>query len=70
MVPEASPERWTIASGALVRLGQTLAQIRIEDALHNVIAPVAGWLTRSLVNHILEPAALLGHVTSLSAVGE
>ena len=45
MLPEGIVERWFIADGAIVAAGDPMAEIRIEDALHEIMAPVSGRLT-------------------------
>ncbi len=44
MLPEGVVERWFVADGAAVALGEPIAEIRIEDALHEIIAPARGRL--------------------------
>jgi len=46
MLPEGIVERWFIADGAIAAAGDPMAEIRIEDALHEIMAPVSGRLTR------------------------
>jgi hypothetical protein len=36
MLPEGIVERWFIADGAIVAAGDPMAEIRIEDALHEI----------------------------------
>ena len=36
MLPEGIVERWFIADGAIVAAGDPMAEIRIEDALHEM----------------------------------
>ena len=42
MLPEGIVERWFIADGATVAKGDLMAEIRIEDALHEITAPASG----------------------------
>ena len=63
LMPEGCLERWRVADGAKVHLGQALAELRIEDALHEIVAPVAGHLFRSVrANTVVEPGDLLGRL--------
>ena len=63
---QGSLQRWTVSDGALVTAGQALAEVRIEDAVHHIIAPAAGQLFRSATPHdTLEPRLLLGFLTLL-----
>jgi pyruvate/2-oxoglutarate dehydrogenase complex dihydrolipoamide acyltransferase (E2) component len=60
MLPEGIVERWFIADGATVAAGDLMAEIRIEDALHEITAPVSGRLTIiAAVNTVVEPGSLL-----------
>ena len=62
-VPQGSLKRWVALDGALVTAGQPLAEIRIEDRVHDIVAPAAGQLFRSAQTHDpLEPCLLLGVV--------
>jgi pyruvate/2-oxoglutarate dehydrogenase complex dihydrolipoamide acyltransferase (E2) component len=64
MLPEGVVERWFIADGALVKQGEPIAQIRIEDALHEIMAPAHGRLKIVLpANSIVEPGSLLAQLT-------
>ena len=45
MLPEGIVERWFITDGATVAVGDLMAEIRIEDALHEITAPASGRLT-------------------------
>jgi pyruvate/2-oxoglutarate dehydrogenase complex dihydrolipoamide acyltransferase (E2) component len=66
VMPQGALERWKVADGALVQAGQTLAEIRIEDAVHDVIAPISGRLFRTVTPHdTLEPGSLLGFLRPL-----
>jgi pyruvate/2-oxoglutarate dehydrogenase complex dihydrolipoamide acyltransferase (E2) component len=56
MLPEGIVERWFIADGATVAKGDLMAEIRIEDALHEIAAPASGRLT-------IEPGSLLARLT-------
>ena len=47
MLPEGIVERWFVADGATVELGDPVAEVRIEGALHVINAPRPGQLTIS-----------------------
>ena len=60
MLPEGVVERWLIADGAIVDKGEAIAEIRIEDALHEIMAPAHGRVKIVLhANSIVEPGSLL-----------
>src|SRR5580700_8028163 len=60
MSPEGIVERWFIADGAIVAAGDPMAEIRIEDALHEIMAPVSGRLTIvAAANTVVKPGSLL-----------
>ncbi len=60
MLPEGIVERWFIASGAAIKVGERIAEVRIEDALHEIVAPAAGRATIvATVNAIIEPGSVL-----------
>jgi len=44
-LPEGIVERWFIADGAVVAAGDLMAEVRIEDALHEITSPASGRLT-------------------------
>lgn len=63
MLPEGIVERWLVSDGAIVRSGDPLVEVRIEDALHEITAPIQGLLTiRAVVNDVVEPGSILGQV--------
>ncbi len=63
---QGSLQRWTVSDGALVTAGQALAEIRIKDAVYDIVAPAAGQLFRSATpDDTLEPRLLLGFLTLL-----
>ncbi len=63
LMPEGLVVRWRVADGARVRQGEPLAELRVEDALHEVIAPASGRLTIALkADGWVEPGALLGSI--------
>ena len=63
MLPEGIVERWFIADGAIVADGDPMAEIRIEDALHEIMAPASGRLTIvAAANTVVEPGSLLARL--------
>ena len=66
MMPQGIVERWFIASGATIRAGERIAEIRIEDALHDIVAPVDGRATIiAVVNDIIEPGSVLATLETM-----
>jgi pyruvate/2-oxoglutarate dehydrogenase complex dihydrolipoamide acyltransferase (E2) component len=60
MLPEGIVERWFIADGAIVAAGDLMAEIRIEDALHEITASASGRLMIvAAANTVVEPGFLL-----------
>ncbi len=60
MLPEGIVERWFIVSGATIRAGERIAEVRIEDALHEIVAPAGGRATIvAAANDIIEPGSVL-----------
>jgi pyruvate/2-oxoglutarate dehydrogenase complex dihydrolipoamide acyltransferase (E2) component len=63
MVQEGLVERWFVADGADVAAGQAVVEVRIEDALHELLAPAAGRLTiLAAVNDMIEPGSVVGRI--------
>jgi pyruvate/2-oxoglutarate dehydrogenase complex dihydrolipoamide acyltransferase (E2) component len=65
MLPEGFVVRWLVDDGTLVSTGERIAEIRIEDALHEITAPASGKI--SIVaprNAVIEPGALLATLAS------
>jgi pyruvate/2-oxoglutarate dehydrogenase complex dihydrolipoamide acyltransferase (E2) component len=61
ILPEGIVHRWFLADGSIAETGDKMAEIRIEDALHEITAPVRGRLTIvAAVNNVVEPGSLLG----------
>lgn len=60
MLPEGIVERWFIASGATIKVGERIAEVRIEDALHEIVAPANGCATIvAVANAVIEPGSVL-----------
>jgi pyruvate/2-oxoglutarate dehydrogenase complex dihydrolipoamide acyltransferase (E2) component len=65
MFPEGLIERWLVADGAAVIAGDRVAEVRIEDALHEIVAPASGRLTiSSSRNSVVEPGAVIAQVNA------
>lgn len=63
MLPEGVVEQWFVTTGAIVKAGERLAEVRIEDALHEITAPISGHLTiQASTNDIVEPGSVIGQV--------
>lgn len=63
MLPEGIVERWFIVDGAIVAAGDLMAEVRIEDTLHEITAPASGRLTIiAAANTIVEPRSLLARL--------
>ncbi len=64
MLPEGVVERWIAANGAEVEAGKPVAEVRIEDSLHEIIAPASGRLVTFVSNNdIIEPGSVIGQIT-------
>jgi pyruvate/2-oxoglutarate dehydrogenase complex dihydrolipoamide acyltransferase (E2) component len=65
MLPEGELARWRVDDGARVDIGQALAEVRIEDALHEIISPGQGYLRRQArEGDVVEPGSPLGWVVT------
>jgi hypothetical protein len=63
LAPEGILERWRVRDGVSVGAGQVLADLRIEDALHELISPGAGRLAILVAqDHLIEPGTIVGHL--------
>jgi pyruvate/2-oxoglutarate dehydrogenase complex dihydrolipoamide acyltransferase (E2) component len=60
MMPKGIVERWFITSGAWIKAGERIEEVRIEDALHEIVAPASGRATIvAAVNAVVDPGAVL-----------
>lgn len=65
MAPEGLVERWFAPDGASVTSGQAVVEVRIEDALHELVAPASGRLTiLAPRNDLIEPGSILGRISA------
>ena len=63
LCPQGRLERWLVEDGQLVRRGEALAEVRLEDALHDILSPATGRARRvARVGDIVEPGALLARL--------
>jgi pyruvate/2-oxoglutarate dehydrogenase complex dihydrolipoamide acyltransferase (E2) component len=70
MLPEGIVERWFITSGATIREGERIAEVRIEDALHEIVAPATGRATIvAAANAVIEPGSVLATLTDIGQAG-
>lgn len=60
ILPEGTVVRWLVPNGTRVAAGHAIAEVRIEDALHEITAPSDGRVTIvAAQNSIIDPGALL-----------
>lgn len=63
MLPQGVLEKWIFPDGSRVEAGDPLATIRIEDALHELMAPARGRLSIAVkANGIVDPGTVLGTI--------
>lgn len=63
MLPEGILERWRVADGCLLAEGDVVAEVRVEDALHEIVAPASGRLAKlAKLNEIIEPGSVIGRI--------
>jgi pyruvate/2-oxoglutarate dehydrogenase complex dihydrolipoamide acyltransferase (E2) component len=69
MLPEGILDRWLIVDGDTARAGHAIAQVRIEGALHDIVAPVTGLLSISAPKlSVIKPGFLLATLAVDAAV--
>ena len=62
-MPEGTIVRWLIPDGTIVTAGHPMVEVRIEDALHEIMAPASGRLTIvAAANNVVEPGSLLAQL--------
>ncbi|MBS0233252.1 MAG: lipoyl domain-containing protein [Proteobacteria bacterium] len=60
ILPEGTVVRWLVSNGSVVSAGHAIAEVRIEDALHEITAPANGRVTIiAAENSVIDPGALL-----------
>lgn len=63
LLPEGVLERWIFAHGQQVEMGDPVAVVRIESALHDIFAPAKGRLQiQSKTNAVIEPGCVIGYI--------
>ncbi len=63
VAPEGILEKWRAEEGSAVQPGQVLAEVRIEDALHELTAPAAGRLSIFTAQGcVIDPGAVIGRL--------
>lgn len=63
LLPEGILERWRAKSGDMVTAGQVVADVRISDSLHEIMAPQAGTLDILMrANAVVEPGSVIGEI--------
>jgi pyruvate/2-oxoglutarate dehydrogenase complex dihydrolipoamide acyltransferase (E2) component len=68
MLPEGTVERWLVADGAIVAAGDPVAELRIEDALHEITAPGNGRVkVVAVTNAVIEPGSVLANLAETRA---
>lgn len=63
ILPEGTVVRWLVPNGAVVTAGHAIAEVRIEDALHEITAPTDGRV-RIIAgkNSVIEPGSPLANL--------
>jgi pyruvate/2-oxoglutarate dehydrogenase complex dihydrolipoamide acyltransferase (E2) component len=63
ILPQGVLERWIFADGKPVNVGDPVAVVRIESALHDIVAPAKGLLQINFqTNAVVEPGSVIGYV--------
>lgn len=63
ILPEGLIEKWLVPDGCFVKAGDALASVRIEGAVHQLLAPSEGRLTIVRgANSVVDPGAVIGHI--------
>jgi len=64
ILPEGILERWIVAEGKPVDAGDPVAVVRIECALHDIMAPASGQLQINCqANAVVQPGSVIGYVS-------
>jgi hypothetical protein len=65
MLPEGILERWYVDDGTAVTIGERIAEVRIESALHAIMSPGKGVLTiLAEKNSVVEPGTIVGRLVA------
>ena len=63
MLPEGVLERWFVSDGAHVRAGDAVADVRIGEALHDIVSPASGRLeVLAPVSEVVDPGCIIAEV--------
>lgn len=63
MTPLGVLQRWRVEAGETVLAGQAIAEVRVEDAVHELAAPCSGQLaTFARPNDLVAAGALIGRI--------
>ena len=63
LLPEGIVERWLVSDGAQVASGTPVAEIRIEESQHEIIAPGNGVLRiRIGKDSVIDPGSVLAQI--------
>lgn len=63
MVPEGVLTQWIAPDGALVKQGAHVADVMIEGALHEIMAPTTGRLRHEVATmYVIEPGTVIGRI--------
>jgi hypothetical protein len=65
IMPQGLLQEWRCPEGALVRAGDPVACVQIEDSRHELTAPASGRLKIELPpNSVIEPGMVIGHLSA------
>jgi biotin carboxyl carrier protein len=63
ILPTGILERWRVHDGGAVKTGQPVAEVRIEDALHEIASPGHGVLSHEAKpGDVVQPGDRLGQI--------
>jgi pyruvate/2-oxoglutarate dehydrogenase complex dihydrolipoamide acyltransferase (E2) component len=63
MAPQGLLERWRVTDGAQVQRGDSIAEVRIEGGLHDIVAPDDGQIVRLASDGALvEPGTVIARL--------
>lgn len=63
LFPEGVIEKWLLADGAPVKAGRAVVAVRVEDALHEIIAPADGRLAADVkAGSVVDPGMVIGRI--------
>lgn len=66
ILPEGILEKWISTDGSQIEAGNPVATVRVESALHDIMAPVTGRLHIACKpNTVIEPGTVIGQISHL-----